>query len=65
MIPIPAGMDDIPRIRVAISVDGLPEHHDIRRKPATYESILRKHRRPRSQHSLDHHPPNAPASRLP
>jgi hypothetical protein len=30
----------IPRLRVAVSVDGLPEHHDIRRKPATYERIL-------------------------
>jgi hypothetical protein len=25
---------------VAVSIDGLPEHHDIRRKPATYERIL-------------------------
>jgi hypothetical protein len=31
----------LPRVRVAISVDGLPEHHDIRRKPATYERILK------------------------
>src|SRR5579872_126679 len=31
----------IPRLRVAVSVDGLPEHHDVRRKPATYERILR------------------------
>jgi hypothetical protein len=28
------------RCRVAVSVDGLPEHHDERRKPATYERIL-------------------------
>ncbi len=27
--------------RVAVSIDGLPEHHDIRRKPATYERILK------------------------
>ncbi len=27
-------------LRVAVSVDGLPEHHDVRRKPATYERIL-------------------------
>jgi hypothetical protein len=32
---------NLPRVRVAISVDGLPEHHDIRRKPATYERILK------------------------
>jgi MoaA/NifB/PqqE/SkfB family radical SAM enzyme len=31
----------IPRVRVAVSVDGLPEHHDIRRKPATYDRILK------------------------
>jgi hypothetical protein len=31
----------LPRLRVAVSVDGLPEHHDERRKPATYERILR------------------------
>jgi hypothetical protein len=28
-------------LRIAVSVDGLPEHHDIRRKPATYERILK------------------------
>jgi hypothetical protein len=41
VIPIPAEWMNIPRLRVAVSVDGLPEHHDIRRKPATYDCILR------------------------
>ncbi len=41
VIPIPAHWMEIPSLRVAISVDGLPEHHDIRRKPATYERILK------------------------
>ena len=41
IIPIPLEWMALPRLRVAISVDGLPEHHDIRRKPATYERILR------------------------
>ena len=41
VIPIPAEWMSIPRLRVAVSVDGLPEHHDIRRKPATYERILK------------------------
>jgi organic radical activating enzyme len=41
VIPIPAGWMKIPRMRVAVSVDGLPEHHDVRRKPATYERILK------------------------
>ncbi len=40
VIPIPAEWMKIPRVRVAVSVDGLPEDHDIRRKPATYERIL-------------------------
>jgi len=41
VIPIPGEWMSLPRVRVAISVDGLPEHHDIRRKPATYERILK------------------------
>jgi organic radical activating enzyme len=40
VIAIPAQWMEIPRFVVAISVDGLPEHHDVRRKPATYERIL-------------------------
>jgi MoaA/NifB/PqqE/SkfB family radical SAM enzyme len=40
VIPVPPDWTRIPRVRVAISVDGLPEHHDVRRKPATYERIL-------------------------
>ncbi|MGA2102487.1 MAG: hypothetical protein ABSG34_15360, partial [Candidatus Sulfotelmatobacter sp.] len=41
VIAIPQEWMDIPRLRVAVSVDGLPEHHDERRKPATYERILK------------------------
>jgi len=41
VIPIPIEWMKIPRLRVAVSVDGLPEHHDIRRAPATYDLILR------------------------
>jgi hypothetical protein len=40
VIPIPSEWMPLPRLRVAVSVDGLPEHHDLRRKPATYERIL-------------------------
>jgi organic radical activating enzyme len=40
IIPIPLTWMDLPRVRVAVSIDGLPEHHDVRRKPATYEKIL-------------------------
>jgi len=40
VIPIPTEWMGLPRNRVAVSVDGLPEHHDERRKPATYERIL-------------------------
>ena len=41
VIPIPAEWMAVPRLRVAVSVDGLPEHHNPRRAPATYEKILR------------------------
>jgi Radical SAM superfamily/4Fe-4S single cluster domain len=41
VIPIPREWMEIPRVKVAVSVDGLPEHHDVRRKPATYERILK------------------------
>jgi sulfatase maturation enzyme AslB (radical SAM superfamily) len=41
VIPIPMEWMTLPRVRVAVSVDGLPEHHDVRRKPATYKKILK------------------------
>jgi MoaA/NifB/PqqE/SkfB family radical SAM enzyme len=41
IIPIPVEWISLPRVRVAVSIDGLPEHHDVRRKPATYERILK------------------------
>jgi MoaA/NifB/PqqE/SkfB family radical SAM enzyme len=41
VISIPKEWMQIPRLRIAVSVDGLPEHHDERRKPATYERILK------------------------
>jgi len=41
VIPIPLEWMSIPKVRVTISVDGLPEHHDVRRKPATYQRILK------------------------
>ncbi|MGE0405659.1 MAG: radical SAM protein [Candidatus Korobacteraceae bacterium] len=40
VIAIPMEWMALPRVRVAVSVDGLREDHDIRRKPATYERIL-------------------------
>ncbi len=40
VIPIPAEWMRLPRVRVAVSVDGFPKDHDVRRKPATYERIL-------------------------
>jgi len=41
VIPIPKEWTDLSRVTVAVSVDGLPAEHDVRRKPATYERILR------------------------
>lgn len=40
VLPIPLQWMGIPHALIAISVDGLPEHHDVRRKPATYRRIL-------------------------
>ncbi len=40
VIPIPKEWMRIPRVIVGVSVDGLPEHHDVRRKPAAYERVL-------------------------
>ena len=40
IIAIPAKWIELPRFTAAVSVDGLPEHHDVRRHPATYERIL-------------------------
>lgn len=39
--PIATAWASIPRLRVTVSVDGLQPEHDVRRKPATYEKILR------------------------
>ena len=41
VISVPPEWMKIPRVRVAVSVDGLAPDHDIRRKPATYERILK------------------------
>lgn len=41
VIPIPLEWMKIPRLRVAVSIDGLQPDHDARRKPATYERILK------------------------
>ena len=41
IIPIPEEWMSLPRVRVTVSIDGLPEHHDVRRNPATYERILK------------------------
>ena len=41
VIPIPHEWMKLPRVRVAVSVDGLAQDHDPRRKPATYERILK------------------------
>jgi hypothetical protein len=40
VIPFPKAWNDLPRIRIAVSVDGLRPEHDERRRPATYDKIL-------------------------
>jgi len=41
IIAFPREWNEIPRVRVAVSVDGLAPEHDARRAPATYERILK------------------------
>ena len=38
---IPASWAGIPRLKICVSIDGLQPEHDKRRKPATYERILK------------------------
>jgi len=40
IIPIPLEWIGLPGFVAAVSIDGLPEHHNVRRHPATYERIL-------------------------
>jgi MoaA/NifB/PqqE/SkfB family radical SAM enzyme len=39
--PIPAAWANIPRVYIVVSVDGLQPEHDLRRRPATYDRILK------------------------
>jgi MoaA/NifB/PqqE/SkfB family radical SAM enzyme len=41
VIPFPREWNALSRVRVTVSVDGLAADHDARRKPASYERILR------------------------
>jgi sulfatase maturation enzyme AslB (radical SAM superfamily) len=38
---IPREWADIPRLNIVVSIDGLQPEHDIRRRPATYDRILK------------------------
>jgi organic radical activating enzyme len=39
--PIPLEWRDLRRLQIVVSVDGLPEEHNVRRAPATYDRILK------------------------
>jgi MoaA/NifB/PqqE/SkfB family radical SAM enzyme len=41
VIPIPEEWMELPRVTVAVSIDGLAPDHDLRRRPATYDRILK------------------------
>jgi MoaA/NifB/PqqE/SkfB family radical SAM enzyme len=41
VMAFPAEWNAIPRVRVAVSIDGLAPEHDVRRAPATYQRILK------------------------
>jgi MoaA/NifB/PqqE/SkfB family radical SAM enzyme len=38
---IPRGWANIPRLTIAVSIDGLQPEHDVRRAPATYDRIMK------------------------
>jgi sulfatase maturation enzyme AslB (radical SAM superfamily) len=39
--PLPTAWAELPKVNVVVSIDGLQPEHDERRKPATYERILK------------------------
>jgi MoaA/NifB/PqqE/SkfB family radical SAM enzyme len=39
--PLPSSWAVLPNLRLVVSIDGLQPEHDVRRKPATYDRILR------------------------
>jgi MoaA/NifB/PqqE/SkfB family radical SAM enzyme len=39
--PIPAAWSELRRLQMVVSIDGLQPEHDVRRRPATYERILK------------------------
>lgn len=39
--PVPASWSFLPRLKIVVSIDGLPPEHDQRRRPATCERILK------------------------
>lgn len=39
--PMPMSWSLLPRLKICVSIDGLPSEHDRRRSPATYERILK------------------------
>lgn len=39
--PLPLSWAVLPNLQLVVSIDGLQQEHDVRRKPATYERILR------------------------
>jgi MoaA/NifB/PqqE/SkfB family radical SAM enzyme len=41
VLPFPVAWNALKRVRVTVSIDGLRPEHDERRKPATYEKILK------------------------
>jgi organic radical activating enzyme len=61
---IPKGWNKIKGLHHVVSIDGLQPEHYARRKPATYERILRKHSRSENSGSLHRYSTNSTARRL-
>ena len=63
--PHPRAWTKPPFVTVAVSVNGLAKDHNLRRKPATYKQIRKKHHRHQGQYPLDRRQPAHATARRP
>ena len=62
--PLPKEWATWDLFNVVVSIDGLQPEHDARRKPATYDRILKNIEGGQDNHPLDRHRPDDAPSRL-
>ena len=61
--PIPAAWRQYKKLNIVVSIDGLQPEHDVRRKPATYERILKNIADAQDHGALHHHRRRSPTAR--